>query len=134
MNRATVSELLNRWLAVAELQLSTRVGYEGYIDRVIRPRPPSRKRLSCDNRLGGSTPSASAAATYGRASTLPAMLVAIILAVIAAIVIPAELLRRPFRSAFAWARKWFRLIRQLPRLEQAVERLAAARAHEYSKG
>ncbi len=37
MNRATVSELLNRWLAVAELELSTRIGYEGYIDRVIRP-------------------------------------------------------------------------------------------------
>lgn len=37
MNRATVNELLNRWLSVAELELSTRVGYEGYIDRVIRP-------------------------------------------------------------------------------------------------
>ena len=62
------------------------------------------------------------------------MLVAIILAVIAAIVVPVELLRRPFRSAFAWMRKWLHLIGQLSRLDQAVERLAAARAHEYAKG
>jgi type IV secretory pathway VirB2 component (pilin) len=52
------------------------------------------------------------------------MLVAIILAVVAAIVIPVELVRRPFRSAWAWACKWVRLIRQLPRLEQAVENIA----------
>jgi hypothetical protein len=52
------------------------------------------------------------------------MLVAIVLAVIAAIVIPVELVRRPFRSARTWACKWFRLIRQLPRLEQAVENIA----------
>jgi hypothetical protein len=52
------------------------------------------------------------------------MLVAIVLAVIAAIVIPVELVRRPFSSAWTWARKWFRLIRQLPRLEQAVENIA----------
>jgi integrase len=37
LNKATVNELLERWLSVAELELSTRVGYEGYIDRVIRP-------------------------------------------------------------------------------------------------
>lgn len=37
MNRATVSELLDRWLSVAELEVSTRVSYQGYIERVIRP-------------------------------------------------------------------------------------------------
>jgi hypothetical protein len=55
---------------------------------------------------------------------LLAMLVAIILAAIAAIIIPVELVRRPLRSASAWVRKWFRLIRQLPRLEQAIENIA----------
>jgi hypothetical protein len=30
---------------------------------------------------------------------------------------PIELVRRPFRSAWIWTCKWFRLIRQLPRLE-----------------
>jgi hypothetical protein len=52
------------------------------------------------------------------------MLVAIILAAIAAVVIPVELVRRPFRSAWIWACNWFRLIRQLPRLERAVENIA----------
>jgi hypothetical protein len=52
------------------------------------------------------------------------MLAAIILAVIAAIIIPVELVRRPFRSAWVWACKWYRLIRQLPRLDQAVENIA----------
>lgn len=37
LNKATVNELLDRWLTVAELELSTRVSYEGYIERVIRP-------------------------------------------------------------------------------------------------
>jgi integrase len=37
LNKATVNELLDRWLSVAELELSTRVSYEGYVDRVIRP-------------------------------------------------------------------------------------------------
>lgn len=58
------------------------------------------------------------------------MLVAIIMAVIAAILIPVELVRRPFRSAFGWALKWFRLIRQLPRLDQAVENIAWMIAHD----
>lgn len=35
--KATVSDLLDRWLEVAELELNTRAGYEGYIERVIRP-------------------------------------------------------------------------------------------------
>ncbi len=35
--RATVGELLDRWLALAELEMTTRVTYEGYIERVIRP-------------------------------------------------------------------------------------------------
>jgi integrase len=35
--KATVGELLDKWLAVAELELTTRVTYEGYIERVIRP-------------------------------------------------------------------------------------------------
>ena len=35
--KATVGELLDRWLAVADLELTTRAGYEGYIERVIRP-------------------------------------------------------------------------------------------------
>ena len=35
--KATVSDLLDRWLGVAELELNTRAGYEGYIERVIRP-------------------------------------------------------------------------------------------------
>jgi hypothetical protein len=37
LNKATVDDLLERWLAVAELELSTRVSYEGYIERIIRP-------------------------------------------------------------------------------------------------
>ncbi|HEX9031028.1 MAG TPA: hypothetical protein VF834_04235, partial [Streptosporangiaceae bacterium] len=37
LNKATVNELIDRWLSVAELELSTRVSYEGYIERVIRP-------------------------------------------------------------------------------------------------
>jgi len=56
--------------------------------------------------------------------TLLAMLAAIILAVIVAIVVPVELVRRPFRSAWAWACRWLRLIRQLPRLDLAVENIA----------
>jgi len=35
--RATVSDLIDRWLSVAELELITTVNYEGYIERVIRP-------------------------------------------------------------------------------------------------
>jgi integrase len=35
--KATVAELLDRWLAVADLEFTTRVTYEGYIERVIRP-------------------------------------------------------------------------------------------------
>lgn len=58
------------------------------------------------------------------------MLVAIIMAVVAAILVPVELIQRPFRSAYAWARKWHRLIRQLPRLEQAMENLAWMIAHD----
>jgi len=52
------------------------------------------------------------------------MLVAILLAVIAAILVPVELIRRPFRSALAWIHKWFRLISELPRLDQAIENIA----------
>jgi integrase len=37
LNKATVNELIDRWLSVAELELSTRVSYEGYIERIIRP-------------------------------------------------------------------------------------------------
>jgi hypothetical protein len=51
-------------------------------------------------------------------------LVAIVLAVIAALVIPVELVRRLFRCAWTWVRKWVQLIRQLPRLDQAVENIA----------
>ena len=35
--RATVSELIDRWLSVAELELITSVNYQSYIQRVIRP-------------------------------------------------------------------------------------------------
>jgi hypothetical protein len=35
--RATVSDLIDRWLSVAELELITMVNYESYIERVIRP-------------------------------------------------------------------------------------------------
>jgi integrase len=35
--RATVSDLIDRWLRVAELELITTVNYESYIERVIRP-------------------------------------------------------------------------------------------------
>lgn len=49
---------------------------------------------------------------------------AIVLAVMAAIFVPVELARRPFRSTWSWVSKWFRLIRQLPRLDQAVENIA----------
>lgn len=35
--KATVGDLLDKWLAVAEIELTTRVTYEGYIERVIRP-------------------------------------------------------------------------------------------------
>ncbi len=35
--RATVGELLDRWLELAEIELTTRATYEGYIERVIRP-------------------------------------------------------------------------------------------------
>jgi len=65
-----------------------------------------------------------------RHDNLLAMLAAIILAVVAAILVPVELVRRPFRSAYAWARKWFRLIRQLPRLDQAIENIAWMIAHD----
>ena len=65
-----------------------------------------------------------------RRDTLPSMLVAIIMAAVAAILVPVELIQRPFRSACAWARKWLRLIRQLPRLEQAMENLAWMIAHD----
>ena len=37
LNKATVDDLIERWLTVAELELSTRVSYEGYIERVVRP-------------------------------------------------------------------------------------------------
>jgi hypothetical protein len=60
---------------------------------------------------------------YERSIVL-AMLAAIILAAAAAIVIPVELIRRPFRSTWAWVCKWYRLIRELPRLNQAVENIA----------
>ena len=52
------------------------------------------------------------------------MLVAIIMAVVTAILVPVELIRRPFRSAYAWAREWLPLIQQLRRLEQAIENIA----------
>jgi hypothetical protein len=58
------------------------------------------------------------------------MLAAIILAVAAAILVPVELIRRPFRSAYSCARKWLRLIRQLPRLDQAIENIAWMIAHD----
>jgi hypothetical protein len=58
------------------------------------------------------------------------MLAAIIMAVIAAILVPVELIKRPFRLAYTWARNWFRLIRQLPRLDQAVENIAWMIAHD----
>ena len=35
--RATVSDLIDRWLSVAELELITAVNYESYIERIIRP-------------------------------------------------------------------------------------------------
>ena len=35
--RATVSDLVDRWLSVAELELITSVNYQSYIERVIRP-------------------------------------------------------------------------------------------------
>ncbi len=35
--RATVGYLLDRWLAVADLELSTRAGYQSLIDRHLRP-------------------------------------------------------------------------------------------------
>ena len=35
--RATVSDLIDRWLSVAELELITSVNYASYIERVIRP-------------------------------------------------------------------------------------------------
>jgi hypothetical protein len=53
---------------------------------------------------------------------LLAIILPIILAFVAAVVI--ELVKRPFRSAWAWARRWAGLIRQLPRLDLAVENLA----------
>lgn len=52
------------------------------------------------------------------------MLIGIIMAIIAAILVPVELVRRPFRSAYECARRWLRLIRQLPRLDQAIENIA----------
>jgi hypothetical protein len=58
------------------------------------------------------------------------MLAAIVLAVIAAIVVPVELARRPFRSIWSWICRWCRLIRQLPRLDQAVESIAWMIAHD----
>jgi hypothetical protein len=58
------------------------------------------------------------------------MLTAIILAAIAAIVVPVELARRPFRSVWSWVSKWCRLVRQLPRLDQAVENIAWMIAHD----
>jgi hypothetical protein len=58
------------------------------------------------------------------------MLAAIILAAIAAIVVPVELARRPFRSIWSWVSKWYRLIRQLPRLDQAVENIARMIAND----
>ena len=35
--RATVGDLIDRWLSVAELELITTVNYQSYIERVIRP-------------------------------------------------------------------------------------------------
>jgi len=58
------------------------------------------------------------------------MLTAIILAAIAAVIIPVELARRPFRSIWSWVSKWSRLVRQLPRLDQAVENIAWMIAHD----
>jgi hypothetical protein len=57
-----------------------------------------------------------------------AIILAIVLAAIAAVAI--ELAKRPFRNAWAWIRKWARLIRDLPRLNQAVENIAWKIAHE----
>lgn len=37
MEKATVSTLLERWLEVADLAVSTRVTHQGYVDRTIRP-------------------------------------------------------------------------------------------------
>ena len=35
--RATVSDLIDRWLSVTELELITTLNYQSYIERVIRP-------------------------------------------------------------------------------------------------
>jgi hypothetical protein len=40
--RATVGHLLDRWLEVADLELSTRHGYQGLIERKVRPRARRR--------------------------------------------------------------------------------------------
>ena len=37
LTRGTVNDLIDRWLGVAELELTTSVNYLSYIDRVIRP-------------------------------------------------------------------------------------------------
>jgi hypothetical protein len=57
-----------------------------------------------------------------------AIILAIVFAAIAAVAI--ELAKRPFRNAWAWARKWARLVRDLPRLNLAVENIAWQIAHE----
>lgn len=53
---------------------------------------------------------------------LAAVILAAVLALIAAVAL--ELVKRPLRSSWARAAKWFRLIRGLPRLDQAVENIA----------
>ena len=57
-----------------------------------------------------------------------AIILAIVLAAIAAVAI--ELAKQPFRNAWAWVRKWARFVRDLPRLNQAVENIAWKIAHE----
>ncbi len=57
-----------------------------------------------------------------------AAILAAVLALIAAVAV--ELVKRPLRSSVAWAAKWFRLIRALPRLDQAVENIAWMTAHD----
>jgi hypothetical protein len=57
--RATVSDLIDRWLSVAELELITTVNYHSYIERVIRPvlrhtRNEARMKPGSLHRAGGS--------------------------------------------------------------------------------
>src|SRR5690348_186472 len=57
-----------------------------------------------------------------------AIILAMALALIAAVLI--ELAKRPFRNAWAWVRKWARLVHNLPRISQGLENTAWKIAHE----